>query len=121
MVKTEFLVSWFSIKSMKNYTIGFLTYNNQSPKWQFKYNYKELKLALRDGFTLISGFLDPTETYSSDTLFSIFKCRIPGAERFDLLKGRMYNEVELLKESKPLITDNLNILYYKKREQNYEK
>lgn len=75
-------LKWESPLNNEKYIIGALC--KKDNKYYFKLSQKHVEDAIKNGFSMITiPFSDFDKIYESETLFSIFKIRIPKIENFD--------------------------------------
>ena len=101
---------WVDYKTNKKYVIGALCRDKENNKYYFKLSEDFLEKAKEAGFaTATLPFSDVNRIYESDTLFPIFRRRVPNIENFDeedleeLLADvglEEFDEFEFLKKTK---------------------
>ena len=111
---------WINYKSNKKYVIGALCRDKENSKYYFKLSENFLKRAEEAGFsTATIPFSDPNKIYESDTLFPIFRIRVPNISNFDeeeledlLLEVGLeeFDEFEFLKKTKGILATDHFIL-----------
>lgn len=110
-------LKWVDYKTGKKYVLGALCRDKANNKYYFKLSEDFLNKAKEAGFSRATlPFSDVNRIYESDTLFAIFKIRVPNIEHFDeedleeLLEEvglEEYDEFEFLKKTKgELATDH---------------
>lgn len=113
MIFNEFDVYW------DNNLIGYLYTSDNL----YKFKYEKENIAKIPNFDYLRGFNDIEKVYESNSLFPVFKERIPSRSREDIdeILGELsidkYDEVELLKKTNAkLLTDKITIKYEKELE-----
>ncbi len=98
--------------------IGYLMKESQGDYF-FKYDYKGIQEARKNGYQYLIGFKDTRKLYVSKELFPVFKSRIPTKQRRDLsnilenLGIEDYDEFDLLASSGGrLLTDSISFKEY---------
>ena len=110
-------LKWVNYKTNKKYVLGALCRDKENNKYYFKLNEDYLNKAKEAGFlTAILPFTDVNKIYESDTLFSMFKIRVPNIDNYNeedieaLLEEvglDEFDEFEFLKKTKGiLMTDH---------------
>ena len=77
-------LKWVDYETNKKYVIGALCRDKKNNKYYFKLSEDYINKAKQCGFsTAILPFSDVNRIYESDTLFPLFKIRIPKIENYD--------------------------------------
>lgn len=111
-------LKWFDVETNKKYLIGALFRDKAKNKYYFKISKSHVEKALED--KVISKAMLPFEEfdqiYESDTIFAIFRIRLPKIEKYskdeldEMLKDldmKEYDEFEYLEKTKGvIISDN---------------
>ncbi len=113
-------LKWIDYKTNQKYTIGALCRDKENNKYYFKLNEDYINKAKMAGFSPATlPFTDTNKIYESDTLFPIFRMRVPNIDNFDedeledlLYEFNMkeYDEFEFLKKTKGEIATDYFIL-----------
>lgn len=95
-------------------TIGYLA-KEEDGEYFYKYDYKGIQEARKNGYSYLIGFKDTRKVYTSKELFPVFKSRIPTKQRRDLAEIlasygiENYDELDLLALSGGrLLTDSIS-------------
>ena len=113
-------LKWIDYKTNKKYVIGALCRDKEHNKYYFKLSEDYINKANEAGFSPITlPFTDLNKIYESDTLFSIFRIRVPNIANFDdeeletLLQEvglEEFDEFEFLKKTKGKLETDYFIL-----------
>ena len=111
-------LKWIDYKTNKKYLIGALFRDKVNGKYYFKLSKLHIEKALNEKAIseIILPFSDYERIYESDTIFAIFKIRLPKIEKYseeeleELLKDldmKEYDDFEYLRKTKGMReTDN---------------
>lgn len=77
-------LKWIDYKTNQKYVIGALCRDKENNKYYFKLSEDFVHKAEEVGFsTALIPFSDVNKIYESDTLFPIFRMRVPNIKNFD--------------------------------------
>ena len=111
-------LKWIDYRTDKKYLIGALFRDKEKGKYYFKLSKSHVEKALKEKAIseIILPFSDYERIYESDTIFAIFKIRLPKLEKYseeeleELLKDldmKEYDDFEYLRKTKGMLeTDN---------------
>ena len=111
-------LKWIDYRTDKKYLIGALFRDKEKGKYYFRLSKSHVEKALKEKAIseIILPFSDYERIYESDTIFAIFKIRLPKLEKYseeeleELLKDldmKEYDDFEYLRKTKGMLeTDN---------------
>lgn len=111
-------LKWLDYETNKKYLIGALFRDKEKGKYYFKLSKSHIEKAIKEKAISkqILPFSDYDKIYESDSIFAIFKTRLPKIERYSEEELKMlleeldmeeYDEFEYLRKTKgELMTDN---------------